>query len=497
MHRLLHARWARGFAALSVAVVGLNTNKSAQTKQSDKPAGKERCVVIGAGIVGLTTAYFLSLSGVREIHVVDKHAECSMGASFQNGGVINVESIFPVNSYLKIGSTMRNSLMSTLTGSTTNTVITWQAFFEQLLEQTRLEWIYMFAMTPGLLRWLYYFNLNQPEDMVKKNSLAMMQIGASTGPLFEQVAKDVKLDRDNSNFSHTPGLCLFHVDDPAAFIKARKEKYDNVHKKQYISGEELQAVMAETGLAGLSECAYNVGVVEPKNMTINTRSFCKKLQDTLMTRGVKFHFCSTVDRISVEDDRCTGVLLNDGREVDAESVVVCAGYESIYLMHGIGVCLPLAPIKAYSLHISNAKVAGQLQYATHLEAGTACLVTPYRDAVPASVRVTGVRDLDGYNDIVRKERVSALMHSARTFVGDDFDEFEDVKVWAGVMAVSPDDLPIVGTSKRYKNLYMNTGHGFRGTNYSLTSAKLLSEVMDGADVTCIDKLAATPERFGI
>ena len=89
------------------------------------------------------------------------------------------------------------------------------------------------------------------------------------------------------------------------------------------------------------------------------------------------------------------------------------------------------------------------------------------------------------------------MQSARCFLGDDFDSKKDVQIWAGVMGVSPDDLPVVGKTAKYSNLYLNTGHGFRGTNYSLTTAKLLADIMNGVEKTCIDQACGLPSRFGI
>ena len=105
--------------------------------------------------------------------------------------------------------------------------------------------------------------------------------------------------------------------------------------------------------------------------------------------------------------------------------------------------------------------------------------------------------MDGFNSVTRKERVRALMDSAREFLGTDFDENKDVAVWSGVMPVSPDDFPMVGPLKRYPNLYVNVGHGFRGTNWSMATSKLLAQLMSGESRTCIEAELASPRRFGL
>lgn len=73
-----------------------------------------------------------------------------------------------------------------------------------------------------------------------------------------------------------------------------------------------------------------------------------------------------------------------------------------------------------------------------------------------------------------------------------------MNVWAGIMPLSPDDFPIIGKTKKISNLYLNLGHGFRGTAYSLPSARLLMEILtEKSEKTCFDKKFADPARFDL
>ena len=65
------------------------------------------------------------------------------------------------------------------------------------------------------------------------------------------------------------------------------------------------------------------------------------------------------------------------------------------------------------------------------------------------------------------------------------------------MPLSPDDFPIIGQTRKFSNLYLNFGHGFRGTAYSMPSARLLFQIMTRENKTCFDKKFANPERFGL
>ena len=93
------------------------------------------------------------------------------------------------------------------------------------------------------------------------------------------------------------------------------------------------------------------------------------------------------------------------------------------------------------------------------------------------------------------------MKVARQFAGADW-HGDSVNVWCGIHPLSPDDFPVIGQSSKFSNLYINTGHGFRGTAYSLPSARLLAQLMlqaAGAEgsSTCFDKKFADPARFGL
>ena len=150
---------------------------------------KESVVVVGAGVVGLTTAY--QLSAKYRVTVVDSKGEVCQGASFQNGGVVNVESIAPVNSYMNLWSTLRASAWSLMTGQPTNSIIRPSILAEH-----------------NLFQWLWHFLENSSKERILHNSEGMRQMGAAIAPLVEEMFADLGLDRTWHNFHYTPGLLL-------------------------------------------------------------------------------------------------------------------------------------------------------------------------------------------------------------------------------------------------------------------------------------------------
>ena len=112
--------------------------------ESLRPKPRPRRVINGSGVIGLTMTYSLRKATDKyDIHVVDKHDAVSRGCSFQNGGVINVEAIAPLNSYMNIFVTLRQAVAYAPTGAQTNTMVSYRAVLE-----------------PGLFKWLFFFLQN-------------------------------------------------------------------------------------------------------------------------------------------------------------------------------------------------------------------------------------------------------------------------------------------------------------------------------------------------
>jgi glycine/D-amino acid oxidase-like deaminating enzyme len=208
---------------------------------------KERCVIVGAGVVGLTTAYVLSRASDKyEIHIVDQHDACAMGASFQNGGVINVESLSPIQSYMDLGATLARSARSALTGEPANSLVSWRALAE-----------------PGLLSWLWHFYQNKPAECVERNACSMLRLGTASGSLSREAFSHLRLDRAAHNFAERPGLLLKKVAAPREHAAERRAATDHIHQKTYVGDEaEVAEIRRDSGLAGLDEEGGYVGEVD-------------------------------------------------------------------------------------------------------------------------------------------------------------------------------------------------------------------------------------------
>ena len=226
--RRLTARLLQTAAAAAAALQQAETLASAPPPVEDMPARKKRLIVIGSGVVGLTSAYCIERMspGEYDIQVVDRHADPAAGTSFQNGGVINVEAIVPLSTYMSFPQTFKDALWSELTGTPVNTTISLRALLE-----------------PGLFGWVYHFWRNSSEAAVQHNAETMQKLGELTGPLFELVAAELGLSPSTHNFARTPGLALSDVADPAASVAARKARWGErrVRSACIVGGRALRA----------------------------------------------------------------------------------------------------------------------------------------------------------------------------------------------------------------------------------------------------------------
>ena len=129
-----------------------------------------------------------------------------------------------------------------------------------------------------------------------------------------------------------------------------------VHKKQYLTGTELEKVKSESGILGLEEAGHNLGCVEPHNLTLNTARLGASLRSRLEERGVAFIMGKDA-KLVAEGSKVVAVQMEDKVTMVADNYVVCAGYNSLGLLRNLGLKIPLLPIKAYSLHINKCPAA--------------------------------------------------------------------------------------------------------------------------------------------
>ncbi|GLQ53707.1 D-amino acid dehydrogenase [Devosia nitrariae] len=400
-------------------------------------------IVIGAGIVGMTTAWELARDGHR-VTVIDRAAGPAEGASHANGGQLSYSYVAP----LADGSIWRQ------------------------LPKLMLDRDSPVQFRPGIdpfqYRWLAQFllacNDRQARDTIDR-------LGA-----LAQLSRDVLHATDelaDADFAWSrTGKLVVHSNDES-FAAARRHA-----EHQAASGTERRALdrdaclSLEPALAGIADRVVG-GLFSPGDEAADAHLLAQALERRLRTGAgdVRFLFGTTVTGLRREGGKVVAVESADGA-LEADLYVLAAGVGARALARTVGVDLPIYPLKGYSLSAPAAADA---------TAPRVSITDAKRKVVLArlgdSLRVAGAADLVGETTSIDTRRTDKLLADARADFPDAAD-WNAVKLWAGLRPATPRGTPILGDSG-LDRLLLNVGHGALGLTLAFGSASALAAHIAG------------------
>lgn len=394
-------------------------------------------VIIGGGIVGLSSAYFLQKEGHR-VTVIDK-SNITSGASFVNAGYISPSHIIPLASPGRITQ--------------------------------GLKWMFNsaspFYMKPrwnvDFIRWSWYFRKSSTKAKVEKAIPIIKDINILSRDLYE----GIKASGDLGEFQlERKGLLMLY--------KTQKS-YDHeleVAQKASFLGLEVR----ELNKAQLTKIEPNIKIdaegaihYECDGHTTPTE-FMPKMVEYLKSVGVNIHTNEEVLDITIGSNKINE--LRTSKDVySPDEVILAAGSWSGELSKKLNVKLPLQAGKGYRINVN--RPTGITMPSILMESNMA--VTPMQ----GFTRFAGTMEFSGINDYVRKERVVAIANGARNFYPElEIYAEEMAEAKTGMRPVSPDGLPYIGRSNQFMNLTFATGHAMMGWSLGPATGKLVSEIID-------------------
>lgn len=397
----------------------------------------KRIIIIGGGIAGLSSAYYLNKSG-HQVTVIDK-SDITSGASFVNAGYITPSHIIPLASPGMIVKGIKWMFNSA------------SPFY------MKPRW------DPDFFRWSWYFYKSSTPVKVAKAIPVIKDINILSRSLFE----DIYASGDLGEFQlERKGLLMLYKTD-----KAGEDELEVAQKASFL-GLEVKAL----DLAELKKLEPNVkldvkGVIhyECDRHTTPTE-FMPKMVKYLRNAGVDLKTNEEVLEISISGSRITEIRTSKA-SYNADEVVLAAGSWSSKISKQMKVKLPLQAGKGYSINVK--KPTGISIPAVLMEAKAA--VTPMQ----GFTRFAGTMEFSGINDSIRKERVEAIAKAAKSYYPEIEISTEDkANAKSGLRPVSPDGLPYIGRSKAYSNLVFATGHAMMGWSLGPATGKLVSEIID-------------------
>jgi D-amino-acid dehydrogenase len=400
-----------------------------------------KIIVLGSGVVGVASAWYLARAG-HEVIVLDRQKAAGMETSFANAGQVSPGYSAP---WAAPGIPVK--------------AIKWLMM--------RHRPLVMWPMVDSRLwSWVARMLANCTEAAYRTNKGRMVRLAEYS----RDVLRDLRAETDIQYDQRTQGtLQLFrtqkqldHVGDDTAVLDEYRVPYDILDPAGCIAAEPALAAVPDKFLGGLRL---------PGDETGDAHVFTQNLAALAAAAGVVFRYGTTISGLATEGDRIAGVV-TDGGTLTADRYVVAMGSFSPILLKKLGIFLPVYPVKGYSitLPITDAAMA---PVSTVMDETYKVAITRLGDRI----RVGGTAELAGYSTRLRAPRRATLAHS----VGDLFPHGGDLaraSFWTGLRPMTPDGTPVVGPS-RFSNMFLNTGHGTLGWTMACGSGRVLADLVSG------------------
>ncbi|MBL6457847.1 D-amino acid dehydrogenase [Belnapia sp. T6] len=400
-----------------------------------------RVLVLGSGVVGVTSAWYLSRAG-HQVTVIDRQPAAGMETSFANAGQVSPGYSAP---WAGPGIPVK--------------ALKWLMMRHRPL-------VFWPQAKGGLYPWLARMLANCTEDAYATNKARMVRLAEYSRDCLRDLRDETGIAYDQ----RTQGtLQLFRTQKQLDSVGGDTAVLDAFHVP-YELLDPKGCVGAEPAL-GLVEGKFVGGLRLPGDETGDAHVFTQRLAAMAAEAEVEFRQGVTIQAIESEGDRITGVATGQGR-FTADGYVVALGSYSTALLRPLGVQVPVYPVKGYSLTLPVTEEAAA-PVSTVMDETYKVAITRLGDRI----RVGGTAELAGFNLKLRGPRRETLAHS----VGDLFPHGGDLaqaQFWTGLRPMTPDGTPVVGPT-RYRNLHLNTGHGTLGWTMACGSGRLLADLVTG------------------
>jgi D-amino-acid dehydrogenase len=401
-----------------------------------------KVLVLGAGVVGTTTAYFLAKDG-HEVDVVDRQDRAAMETSFSNAGMIA-----PGHAYTWAGPRAPKILLQSL-----------------FRDDTALK--FRLRFDPALWAWSWKFLTQCPADRAALNTINKVRLCLYSQRLFaeinrtetiaydRQVGGALYLYRDREHFERGVAATRVLTDNGVALLPIGPDKI-----------VELEPALADErhSLAGAIYC--------PTDELGDCHKFTNALAELLHCAGqVNFHWNTTIASLIGDGHAIDKVVTSKGA-MKADVYVLALGSYSPLLSRDLRLRLPIYPVKGYALTIP---VGRRNRAPKGCGVDEKYLIAWSR--LGDRLRVTAKADFAGYD---RSESPAAFAHILTTIkrLFPDGADYPRATQWAGLRPMTPKGTPILGATP-VRNLILNTGHGHIGWTMSLGSARIVADMIGG------------------
>ncbi|MBB6182229.1 D-amino acid dehydrogenase [Pseudorhizobium flavum] len=399
-----------------------------------------KVIVLGAGIVGVTSAYQLAKAG-HEVTVVDRQPGPALETSFANAGEVSFGYCSP---WAAPGIPMK--------------ALKW-LFMEHAplilrpkIDAAMISW--MLKMLSNCTSKRYAINKSRMLRLADYSRISLAALREETGIAYDE------------RMQGTLQLFRTHAQLEASAKDVKALAADGI---PYEVLDPEGCIRVEPALRHVREKIVG-GLLTPKDETGDCFKFSNALAAKAAEIGVRFNYGSIIRGLDVEGGRVRGVVTAHGR-LEADAVVVALGSFSPLLVRPHDIRLPVYPVKGYSLTIPITDEA-RAPVSTVMDETFKIAITRLGDRI----RVGGMAEISGYTNDLGEPRRLTLQHSVTDlFPGGDVSK---ASFWSGLRPMTPDGTPVIGATK-VAGLYLNTGHGTLGWTMSSGSARVIADLVSG------------------
>ncbi len=399
-----------------------------------------RIIVVGAGLLGLTTAYFLRRHGA-EVELIERRPGPGLETSFANGGMLHASQANPWN----------------------EPGVLWQAL--RMLGREDAALLIRPRALPRMLGWSWCFlrNSSLPRYLanVEKNArladYSLAVLAEHFGPLalpFERADRGtLKIYRSQAEL------------DTASRFAERCRAFDvryNVLAASEVARLEPALAPITADLSG--------GIHFPDDVSGDAQRFCRALAEHCEAKGVRFRYAAHAEQVLTSGGAVSGLMV-DGEAQRADAVVLAAASHTPALAASCGLKVPVQPVKGYSITVPMAHWRVQPEVPVIDERYHAA-VCP----LGQQLRVAGTAEFAGFDTTLTQSRIGNLYDLiARIYPAESRDiDRRTCAEWTGLRPMSPDGVGIMGRTA-VQGLYLNTGHGHLGWTMAPGAGKLVAD----------------------
>ena len=396
-----------------------------------------RVAVIGGGVIGVSTAYYLAEAG-HEVMVLERYGNVAQEASFGNVDLMGPNSTLrqwtvPGLPYRALSMLFRQESPVAFSARFEPAMWSW---IRRWISECRLQ---RFKENQQRLKILADYSAQQMAQLIQTHEMDFQQHKASM--VMFRNAKDLQLARLTMQLLGESGTNHELLDQEAA--------------------RQMEPALS-------TEVDFHSGLYLPDDQAGNSPLFVRQMKILCQNLGVEFNFNNHVQSIRNEQNKVE--LQIDGRTVVVDALVIAAGSETAKLMHGLGTHLPLYPVKVYS-----ASAAVQ-------EYEMAPKVSLFDDTYQVSItrlgkriRIAGCAEMGSSSVNLHQKAVNTLVK-----VADDWfpnaANYRHANFWCGTAGMLPEGIPLLGATK-HPNIFINAGHGAGAWALAAGSGKLLADII--------------------